>query len=55
MTFASKVQVEGKSIITTREVDGGEEVVKADTPLIITTDLRLNIPRFINQFNKIII
>lgn len=45
-TQASKVElVEGKDeIIVTKEVDGGEETVKANLPMIITTDLRLNEP-----------
>ena len=45
-TFASKIIKEGDSIIVTREVDGGLETVKANLPCIITTDLRLNEPRY---------
>ena len=45
-TFASKVEVEGNSVSVTREVDGGLETVKLSTPAIITTDLRLNEPRY---------
>jgi electron transfer flavoprotein beta subunit len=45
-TFASKVEVEGDSVSVTREVDGGLETVKLSTPAIITTDLRLNEPRY---------
>ena len=45
-TFASKVEVEGGSVSVTREVDGGLETVKLSTPAIITTDLRLNEPRY---------
>ncbi|KAF2180734.1 electron transfer flavo protein, beta subunit [Zopfia rhizophila CBS 207.26] len=45
-TQASKVQVEGDSVIVTREVDGGVETLKAKLPMIITTDLRLNEPRY---------
>jgi electron transfer flavoprotein beta subunit len=45
-TFASAVVVEGDSVSVTREVDGGSETVKLKTPAIITTDLRLNEPRY---------
>ena len=45
-TFASKIEVEGDSVSVTREVDGGLETVKLSTPAIITTDLRLNEPRY---------
>ena len=45
-TFASKVEVEGDSVSVTREVDGGLETVKLSTPAIVTTDLRLNEPRY---------
>ena len=45
-TFASKVEVSGDSVDVTREVDGGLETVKLKTPAIITTDLRLNEPRY---------
>jgi electron transfer flavoprotein beta subunit len=46
-TFASKVEIaEGKATVT-REVDAGLEVIEADLPAVITTDLRLNEPRFI--------
>ena len=45
-TFASKVEVEGGMVSVTREVDGGLETVKLSTPAIITTDLRLNEPRY---------
>jgi electron transfer flavoprotein beta subunit len=45
-TFASKVVVEGSAVIVTREVDGGHQTVKLNMPAIITTDLRLNEPRF---------
>ncbi|MBK5265615.1 MAG: electron transfer flavoprotein subunit beta/FixA family protein [Alphaproteobacteria bacterium] len=45
-TFASKVEVEGDSVNVTREVDGGLETVKLSLPAIITTDLRLNEPRY---------
>ena len=45
-TFASKVEVEGDSATVTREVDGGLETVKLSLPAIVTTDLRLNEPRY---------
>ena len=45
-TFASKVEVDGSSVNVTREVDGGLETVKLSTPAIVTTDLRLNEPRY---------
>jgi len=45
-TFASEVTVEGDSVTVKREVDGGLETVKLSLPAIITTDLRLNEPRY---------
>ena len=45
-TFAYKVEVSGDSVSVTREVDGGSETVSLKTPAIITTDLRLNEPRY---------
>ena len=45
-TFASKVEVSGDSVDVTREVDGGLETVKLKLPAIVTTDLRLNEPRY---------
>jgi electron transfer flavoprotein beta subunit len=45
-TFASKVEVEGDSVKVTREVDGGLETVSLKLPAIVTTDLRLNEPRY---------
>ncbi|MFA7585944.1 MAG: electron transfer flavoprotein subunit beta/FixA family protein, partial [Novosphingobium sp.] len=45
-TFASAVSVEGDSVTVTREVDGGLETVKLALPAIVTTDLRLNEPRY---------
>ncbi|MCF8709814.1 electron transfer flavoprotein subunit beta/FixA family protein [Rhizorhapis sp. SPR117] len=45
-TFASKVDVDGDSVSVTREVDGGLETVKLSLPAIVTTDLRLNEPRY---------
>ncbi|WP_295557593.1 electron transfer flavoprotein subunit beta/FixA family protein [uncultured Hyphomicrobium sp.] len=45
-TFASKVAPEAGAIAVTREVDGGLETVKLNLPAIVTTDLRLNEPRY---------
>jgi electron transfer flavoprotein beta subunit len=45
-TFASKLVVEGGDISVTREVDGGLQTVKLKGPAIVTTDLRLNEPRY---------
>jgi electron transfer flavoprotein beta subunit len=45
-TFASKVEMKGDAVEVTREVDGGLETVSLKTPAIITTDLRLNEPRY---------
>lgn len=45
-TFASKVIAEDGSVSVTREVDGGLETIKLQLPAIITTDLRLNEPRY---------
>ncbi len=45
-TFASKAVVEGEHVEVTREVDGGLETVKLKLPAIVTTDLRLNEPRY---------
>jgi len=45
-TQASKVDFEGDSVSVVREVDGGVETLKAKLPMIITTDLRLNEPRY---------
>jgi electron transfer flavoprotein beta subunit len=45
-TFASAVTVEGDSVQVTREVDGGLETVSLTLPAIVTTDLRLNEPRY---------
>jgi electron transfer flavoprotein beta subunit len=46
-TFASKLEVNGETARVTREVDAGLEVLDVDLPAVITTDLRLNEPRFI--------
>ncbi len=45
-TFASKVEVDGADVTVTREVDGGLQTVKLKGPAIVTTDLRLNEPRY---------
>src|SRR5580700_10462822 len=45
-TFASKVAFEGDALLVTREVDGGLQTVKLNMPVIVTTDLRLNEPRY---------
>src|ERR1700741_1762201 len=45
-TFASKIAIEGDAISVTREVDGGLQTVKLKMPAIVTTDLRLNEPRY---------
>ena len=45
-TFASKVEVDGGKARVTREVDGGLQVVEVKLPAIVTTDLRLNQPRY---------
>jgi electron transfer flavoprotein beta subunit len=45
-TFANEVTVDGESVTVKREVDGGLETVKLAMPAIVTTDLRLNEPRY---------
>jgi len=45
-TFASKLEIKGEAAVVTREVDGGLETVEVKLPAIITTDLRLNEPRY---------
>ncbi|MCZ8044829.1 MAG: electron transfer flavoprotein subunit beta/FixA family protein [Beijerinckiaceae bacterium] len=45
-TFASKVALEAESVDVTREVDGGLQTVSLKLPAIVTTDLRLNEPRY---------
>ena len=45
-TFASKVEFDGDSLKVTREVDAGLESIKVEMPAIVTTDLRLNEPRY---------
>jgi len=50
-TFASKVEVEGDKVKVTREVDGGLETVQLSLPAVVTTDLRLNEPRYVTLPN----
>ena len=50
-TFASKVEVSGDKVNVTREVDGGLETVSLTLPAIVTTDLRLNEPRYVTLPN----
>ena len=50
-TFASKVAIEDGKAVVTREVDGGLETVSLSLPAIITTDLRLNEPRYVTLPN----
>lgn len=45
-TFASKISLEGQKAIVTREVDGGLQTIAVQLPAVITTDLRLNTPRY---------
>jgi electron transfer flavoprotein beta subunit len=45
-TFASKLVLEDQAALVTREVDGGLETLKLKLPLVVTTDLRLNEPRY---------
>lgn len=45
-TQAAKVELNGDEVTVTREVDGGTETLKAKLPMVITTDLRLNEPRY---------
>src|SRR5690606_29128312 len=50
-TYASKVEVDGDKVKVTREVDGGLETVQLTLPAIVTTDLRLNEPRYVTLPN----
>ena len=50
-TFASKVEVAGDKVNVTREVDGGLETLALSMPAVITTDLRLNEPRYVTLPN----
>lgn len=46
-TFASKLELEGERARVTREIDAGLEIIEVDLPAVITTDLRLNEPRYV--------
>lgn len=50
-TFASAIDIKGDEIEVTREIDGGTDVVALKLPAVVTTDLRLNEPRFIKLPN----
>jgi len=50
-TFASKVQIEGERAVVAREIDGGLETLELKLPAVITTDLRLNEPRYVTLPN----
>jgi electron transfer flavoprotein beta subunit len=50
-TFASKLKIEGEKAQVTREVDGGLETVSIKLPAVVTTDLRLNEPRYVTLPN----
>ncbi len=50
-TFASKVEIVDGKVIVSREVDGGSETLSLTLPAIITTDLRLNEPRYVTLPN----
>src|SRR5262245_14795830 len=45
-TFASKLVIDGETALVTREIDGGLETIKLKLPAVVTTDLRLNEPRY---------
>jgi electron transfer flavoprotein beta subunit len=45
-TFVSKIEIDGENIEATREVDGGLETLTVKMPAVVTTDLRLNEPRY---------
>jgi len=48
-TFASAVELKDNTLRVTREVDAGLEVIEVDLPALVTTDLRLNTPRFVKM------
>ena len=50
-TFASKVEVAGNQLNVTREIDGGLETLQLSLPAVVTTDLRLNEPRYVTLPN----
>jgi electron transfer flavoprotein beta subunit len=45
-TFASEVAIEGEEAVVTREIDGGLQTIRVKLPAVVTTDLRLNEPRY---------
>ncbi|MBN9144396.1 MULTISPECIES: electron transfer flavoprotein subunit beta/FixA family protein [unclassified Novosphingobium] len=45
-TFASQVELDGAELVVTREVDGGHQTLRLSLPALVTTDLRLNEPRY---------
>ncbi|MGB6086757.1 electron transfer flavoprotein subunit beta/FixA family protein [Parvibaculum sp.] len=45
-TFASKLEIDGETLNLTREIDGGLQTLKLKMPVVVTTDLRLNEPRY---------
>lgn len=45
-TFASQVEKEGEGLKVVREIDGGLETITSKVPVVITADLRLNVPRY---------
>ena len=45
-TFASEISIDGNSASVTREIDGGLQTIQVSLPAIVTTDLRLNEPRY---------
>ena len=50
-TYASKIEIAGDTAKVTREVDGGMEIIDLKLPAIVTTDLRLNEPRYVTLPN----
>jgi electron transfer flavoprotein beta subunit len=46
-TFASRIEIKGRTARVTREVDAGLEIIEVDLPAVFTTDLRLNEPRYV--------
>ena len=48
-TFASELTVNGDTALVIREVDAGMETIEIDLPAVVTTDLRLNVPRFVKM------
>jgi electron transfer flavoprotein beta subunit len=50
-TFASKIVIEGAEALVTREVDGGLQTIGVQLPAVVTTDLRLNEPRYVTLPN----